>query len=262
MAGSFDSDEIVAALKAAAEPTRLRILLLLAAGELNVKDLTQVLGQSQPRISRHLKLLAEAGLIERFREGSWVYFHVSDRTARRPACAGPSRPRRRDRSRDRARPRALRGSEARARSRYAKLLPQPRRRLGSHPRAARGGKRGRGGDGAGAWRRDPSSCSSTSAPEPDVRSSSLPTASSAVSASTSTRRCSPTPAASSRAHTLPAPRCATATSTRCRFADGVADAVVMHQVLHFLARSGAGDPRGSARAGTGRQAAHRRFRAA
>ncbi len=80
MAGSFASDEIVAALKAAAEPTRLRILLLLAAGELNVKDLTQVLGQSQPRISRHLKLLAEAGLIERFREGSWAYFHVSDRT--------------------------------------------------------------------------------------------------------------------------------------------------------------------------------------
>lgn len=68
------------ALKAAAEPTRLRILLLLAAGELSVKDLTQILGQSQPRISRHLKLLAEAGLVERFREGSWAYFHISDRT--------------------------------------------------------------------------------------------------------------------------------------------------------------------------------------
>jgi ubiquinone/menaquinone biosynthesis C-methylase UbiE len=73
------SVELVAALKAAAEPTRLRILLLLAAGELNVKDLTLILGQSQPRISRHLKLLCEAGLIERFREGSWVYFHISDR---------------------------------------------------------------------------------------------------------------------------------------------------------------------------------------
>src|SRR5437867_9418581 len=80
LAGSFDSDEIVAALKAAAEPTRLRILLLLAAGELSVKDLTQILGQSQPRISRHLKLLAEAGMVERFREGSWAYFHVSDRS--------------------------------------------------------------------------------------------------------------------------------------------------------------------------------------
>jgi ArsR family transcriptional regulator len=80
VAGSLASDDIVVALKAAAEPTRLRILLLLGAGELNVKDLTQILGQSQPRISRHLKLLAEAGLVERFREGSWAYFHVSDRT--------------------------------------------------------------------------------------------------------------------------------------------------------------------------------------
>jgi DNA-binding transcriptional ArsR family regulator len=80
MSGILGTQELVAALKAAAEDTRLRILLLLAAGELNVKDLTQILGQSQPRISRHLKLLAEAGLIERFREGSWVYFHVSDRS--------------------------------------------------------------------------------------------------------------------------------------------------------------------------------------
>jgi ubiquinone/menaquinone biosynthesis C-methylase UbiE len=77
----FASDDIVTALKAAAEPTRLRILLLLAAGELSVKDLTLILGQSQPRISRHLKLLAEAGLVERFREGSWAYFHVADRSA-------------------------------------------------------------------------------------------------------------------------------------------------------------------------------------
>lgn len=72
--------DLVTALKAAAEPTRLRILLLLAGGELNVKDLTLILGQSQPRISRHLKLLSEAGLVERFREGSWVYFHISDRS--------------------------------------------------------------------------------------------------------------------------------------------------------------------------------------
>ena len=55
----------VVALKALAEPTRLRILVLLASGELSVKDLTRILGQSQPRISRHLKLLAEAGLVER-----------------------------------------------------------------------------------------------------------------------------------------------------------------------------------------------------
>lgn len=67
---------LVTALKAAAETTRLRILALLASGELNVKDLTRILGQSQPRLSRHLKLLADAGLVERAREGSWVYFRL------------------------------------------------------------------------------------------------------------------------------------------------------------------------------------------
>lgn len=67
----------VAMLKAVAEPTRLRVLVLLALGELNVKDLTRILGQSQPRISRHLKLLAEAGLVERSPEGSWVYFRLA-----------------------------------------------------------------------------------------------------------------------------------------------------------------------------------------
>ena len=73
---SLSSQSVVTILKAAAEPTRLRILLLLAVSELNVKDLTRILGQSQPRISRHLKLLAEAGLIERTREGSWAYFQL------------------------------------------------------------------------------------------------------------------------------------------------------------------------------------------
>src|SRR5262245_61023653 len=61
-----------------AEPTRLRLLLLLATGELNVKDLTGILGQSQPRISRHLRLLTEAGLIERAPEGSWAYFRLAE----------------------------------------------------------------------------------------------------------------------------------------------------------------------------------------
>src|SRR5262245_42503099 len=61
-----------------AEPTRLRLLVLLARGELNVKDLTGILGQSQPRISRHLRLLTEAGLIERAPEGSWVYFRLAE----------------------------------------------------------------------------------------------------------------------------------------------------------------------------------------
>ncbi len=74
-------DELLVGLKAAGEETRLRILTLLAEGELNVSDLTDILGQSQPRISRHLKLLAEAGLIERHREGAWAFFRLADRSA-------------------------------------------------------------------------------------------------------------------------------------------------------------------------------------
>jgi ubiquinone/menaquinone biosynthesis C-methylase UbiE len=66
------------ALKAAGEGTRLRILALLSEAELTVSDLTDILRQSQPRISRHLKLLAEAGLVERFREGSWAFFRLGE----------------------------------------------------------------------------------------------------------------------------------------------------------------------------------------
>ncbi len=66
----------VTALKSIAEPTRLRVLALVGGGELTVKDLTRILGQSQPRISRHLRLLGEAGLPERAPEGSWAYFRL------------------------------------------------------------------------------------------------------------------------------------------------------------------------------------------
>ncbi len=72
----FDLDEFVTILKAAGEPTRLRLLLLLSAGDLTVTDLTEILSQSQPRISRHLKLLSEAGLIDRYQEGAWAYFRL------------------------------------------------------------------------------------------------------------------------------------------------------------------------------------------
>jgi ubiquinone/menaquinone biosynthesis C-methylase UbiE len=67
-----------ASLKAAGEETRLRMLALLAEAELTVSDLTDILRQSQPRISRHLKLLAEAGLVERFREGTWAFFRLAE----------------------------------------------------------------------------------------------------------------------------------------------------------------------------------------
>jgi ubiquinone/menaquinone biosynthesis C-methylase UbiE len=66
-------------LKAAGEATRLRILALLAEAELTVSDLTDILRQSQPRLSRHLRLLAEAGLVQRFREGSWAFFRLAER---------------------------------------------------------------------------------------------------------------------------------------------------------------------------------------
>jgi len=70
---------LTATLKAAGEATRLRILALLAESELTVSDLTEILRQSQPRLSRHLRLLAEAGLVERFREGSWAFFRLGER---------------------------------------------------------------------------------------------------------------------------------------------------------------------------------------
>jgi ubiquinone/menaquinone biosynthesis C-methylase UbiE/DNA-binding transcriptional ArsR family regulator len=66
------------ALRAVAEGTRLRILALLAEAELTVSDLTEILRQSQPRISRHLKLLSEANLIERHREGAWAFFRLAE----------------------------------------------------------------------------------------------------------------------------------------------------------------------------------------
>jgi SAM-dependent methyltransferase len=67
-------DRVLAQLRAAAEPTRLRLLALCARGALCVSDLCEVLGQSQPRLSRHLKLLVEAGLLERVPEGANAYF--------------------------------------------------------------------------------------------------------------------------------------------------------------------------------------------
>ncbi|MCI0465796.1 MAG: metalloregulator ArsR/SmtB family transcription factor [Beijerinckiaceae bacterium] len=70
-------DSLLSAAAAAGEATRLRLLALLAESELTVSELVTILGQSQPRVSRHLKLLAEAGLAERHREGSWVFFRIA-----------------------------------------------------------------------------------------------------------------------------------------------------------------------------------------
>jgi ArsR family transcriptional regulator len=64
--------------QALADPTRLRIVALLRLMELSVGELAQVLGQSQPRVSRHLKILADAGVLERRKEGSWVFLRLTD----------------------------------------------------------------------------------------------------------------------------------------------------------------------------------------
>src|SRR5665213_2578826 len=71
-------DRLVTMLRAVGDPTRLRLLLLLRQAELAVSELIEIMGQSQPRVSRHLKLLCEAGLIERFKEGSWVFYRAAE----------------------------------------------------------------------------------------------------------------------------------------------------------------------------------------
>jgi ubiquinone/menaquinone biosynthesis C-methylase UbiE len=81
-------DGLNATLKAAGDGTRLRILRLLDEAELTVSELTEILRQSQPRISRHLKLLVEAGLVERFREGSWAFFHRTEHGAAAEVAGG------------------------------------------------------------------------------------------------------------------------------------------------------------------------------
>ena len=74
-------DRMIVALEALAEPTRLRLAALLSEAELTVTELTSILGQSQPRVSRHLKLMVEADLIERHREGAWAFFRLADASA-------------------------------------------------------------------------------------------------------------------------------------------------------------------------------------
>jgi ArsR family transcriptional regulator len=71
-------DLLVSQLKAAGDESRIRLLALLRQGERTVKEMTEILGQSQPRISRHLKVLSEAGLVSRSPEGSWVYYRLAD----------------------------------------------------------------------------------------------------------------------------------------------------------------------------------------
>ncbi|WP_294244004.1 metalloregulator ArsR/SmtB family transcription factor [uncultured Sphingomonas sp.] len=77
--------------RALSDPTRLRILALLRSMELSVGELAQVLGQSQPRVSRHVKILVDAELAERRKEGSWVFVALGDREAVEPMTAALDR---------------------------------------------------------------------------------------------------------------------------------------------------------------------------
>jgi len=72
-------DHLMSGLRAAAEPTRLRLLALCGQGELTVGELVEIMGQSQPRVSRHLKLLCDGGLLDRFRDGTFVFYRLARR---------------------------------------------------------------------------------------------------------------------------------------------------------------------------------------
>lgn len=71
-------EKLLAGLKAVAEHTRLRLLTILIRNELTVSEITYILDQSQPRVSRHLKLMCDAGILDRIQEGAWVFYRVTD----------------------------------------------------------------------------------------------------------------------------------------------------------------------------------------
>jgi ubiquinone/menaquinone biosynthesis C-methylase UbiE/DNA-binding transcriptional ArsR family regulator len=79
--------EPLAIFRALADSTRLRIVALLRSMELSVGELAQVLGQSQPRVSRHVKILCDAGLADRRKEGSWVFVALGARAVVDPVLA-------------------------------------------------------------------------------------------------------------------------------------------------------------------------------
>ncbi|RED52267.1 ArsR family transcriptional regulator [Aestuariispira insulae] len=74
-------EELLQGMRAIAEPTRIRILVLCAHSELTVSELVQILGQSQPRVSRHLRLMVEAGVLQRHQEGTWAWYRLANKLA-------------------------------------------------------------------------------------------------------------------------------------------------------------------------------------
>ena len=89
--GDRDAERLAAGLKAVADPARLKLLSIIgAAGEVCVCDLTEPVGLSQPTVSHHLKILHDAGLVERERRGTWAYYRVVPETLE--ALSGALRP--------------------------------------------------------------------------------------------------------------------------------------------------------------------------
>ena len=80
-------DSTLSVFRAIGEESRLRIMALLVKGELTVSEITTILGQSQPRVSRHLKILADAGLAERHREGAWMFYRIAGRAHEDPSLS-------------------------------------------------------------------------------------------------------------------------------------------------------------------------------
>ena len=262
MAAHLPFDQLNAVLRGAAEPTRLRILALLAEAELTVSDLTDILRQSQPRISRHLKLLSDAGLVERSREGSWAFFRLPEASAGAElaraliARLDPADP---VAARDRERLTAVRAARAAAAQSYF------RAHAGEWDRIAQTARRRRsrgGGDCRRAAASGRSARCSISAPAPAACSNCSGRRSSAGSASISRSPCWRSRARGSIAPACGTARCARATSTtwRCR-ADSF-DAVLDPPGAALSRRRRRRDPRGGARAASGRAAAGRRLRAA
>ena len=226
--------EALGALRAAAEETRLRILALLAEGELSVSDLTDILGQSQPRISRHLKLLVEAGLVERHRGGS-LGLLPPDRRAGAGAsiCADlrASTGRRPPLSEDR--PGSPRCGRSAPRQRRAILRACAG--MGPHALAPR---RRDGGRGGGARRARASGRSGSlldlgTGTGPHARAAGAARAG-APSGSTPPRHAGGRPRQSRDGRACRESSCARATSTRRRSAAAAFDLVIIHQVLHYL----------------------------
>ena len=257
------STHLLDGIRAAADPSRLRLLAICSQGEWTVSELVQMLGQSQPRISRHLKILAEAGLLDRFREGSWVFYRRAQsgdgaRLARSlcrllpdddaGACVL-----------DQRRLEAVREARRRQAERY---LRRPRRRLGQRARPGDRRCRGRGRaaravrDGAA---RQPARHRHRHRPHPAGAGAAR---SASGSASTSATTCWRSPAPISTSARRATARSATATCTSCRCPTRSFAAATLHQVLHFADDPFAGAGRGRARAGARRPAGRGRPRRA